>query len=141
MQEVVRELQDFGYITDVEILDPTWIEVAYTWSWPHSKWKGMALRKLQEHGIFQVGRYGRWIFQGIADSLRDGFVVGSSLQVTIYNFSKGARRSLKEKLWIYVTIFTLADVTRLFKARLVTQIQIRRELFQDPFALPPSNHR
>ena len=61
--------------------------------------------------------------------------------VTIYNFSKGARRSLKEKLWIYVTIFTLADVTCLFNARLVTQIQICRELFQDPFALPPSNHR
>ena len=79
MREVVRELQDFGYITDVEVLDPTWIEVAYTWSWPHSKWKGMALSKLQEHGIFQVGRYGRWAFQGIADSLRDGFVVGSSL--------------------------------------------------------------
>ena len=80
MQEVVRELQDFGYIMDVEVLDPTWIEVAYTWSWPHSKWKGLALRKLQEHGIFQIGRYGRWVFQGIADSVRDGFVVGSSLR-------------------------------------------------------------
>jgi protoporphyrinogen oxidase len=78
VQRVVRELQDLGYITDVEVLDPTWIEVAYTWSWPRSKWKSQALRKLQEHGIFQVGRYGRWIFQGIADSLRDGFVIGSS---------------------------------------------------------------
>ena len=78
-QSVIRELQDFGYIGDVEAIDPTWIEVAYTWSWPDSKWKQMALRKLQEHGIFQVGRYARWVFQGIADSLRDGFIVGSSL--------------------------------------------------------------
>jgi protoporphyrinogen oxidase len=80
MRDVVRELQDFEYITDVEVVDPTWIEVAYTWSWPNSKWKSQALRKLQEHNIFQVGRYGRWVFQGIADSLRDGFIVGSSLR-------------------------------------------------------------
>lgn len=80
MQQVVRELQEFGYIIDVEVIDPTWIEVAYTWSWPGSKWKGLALRKLQEHDIFQVGRYGRWVFQGIANSLRDGFIVGSSLR-------------------------------------------------------------
>jgi protoporphyrinogen oxidase len=80
IREVVRELQDFGYIADVEALDPTWIEAAYTWSWPQSKWRNAALRQLQEHGIFQVGRYGRWVFQGIADSLRDGFVVGSSFR-------------------------------------------------------------
>jgi protoporphyrinogen oxidase len=74
----VRELQGFQFITDVEVVDPTWIEVAYTWSWPESSWRRTALQALQKHGIFQVGRYGRWVFQGIADSLRDGFVVGSS---------------------------------------------------------------
>ncbi len=80
VQAAVRELQDFGFITDVEVVDPTWIEVAYTWSWPRSKWRFSALQMLESHGIFQVGRYGRWIFQGIADSLRDGFVVGSSFR-------------------------------------------------------------
>lgn len=77
---VVQELQELGYIAEAEVVDPTWIDVAYTWSWPQSRWKDLALRKLEEHGIFQVGRYGRWIFQGIADSIRDGFIVGSSLK-------------------------------------------------------------
>ena len=79
-QEVVRELQDWGFIGDVEVIDPTWIDVAYTWSWPDSPWKKSALRLLEEHDISQVGRYGRWIFQGIADSIRDGFFVGASLK-------------------------------------------------------------
>ena len=35
---------------------------------------------LKSYGIYQIGRYGRWIFQGIADSIRDGFVIGSSLK-------------------------------------------------------------
>ncbi len=53
---------------------------AYTWSWPGSGWKQKALRQLEEQGIYQVGRYGRWVFQGIADSIRDGFLVGASLK-------------------------------------------------------------
>lgn len=77
---VVNELQDFGFITETEVVDPTWIDVAYTWSWPQSKWRTAALHSLEKHGIFQVGRYGRWIFQGIADSIRDGFIVGSSFR-------------------------------------------------------------
>ncbi len=79
-QSVVDELQDWGFITEVEVLDPTWIDVAYTWSWPNSRWKEIALAELEKHNIFQVGRYGRWIFQGIADSIRDGFIVGSSFK-------------------------------------------------------------
>jgi hypothetical protein len=34
---------------------------------------------LEDKGIYQIGRYGRWRFQGIADSIRDGLVAGSSL--------------------------------------------------------------
>lgn len=77
---VVRELQDWGFIGNVEALDPTWIEVAYTWSWPNSTWEEQALQALQAQDIYQVGRYARWIFQGIADSIKDGFVVGNSLK-------------------------------------------------------------
>jgi protoporphyrinogen oxidase len=77
---VVRELGELGYIGEAEIVDPTWIDVAYTWSWPGSRWRELALRKLDEHRIFQVGRYGRWLFQGIADSIRDGFILGCSFK-------------------------------------------------------------
>jgi hypothetical protein len=77
---VVQELTDWGFIGDAEIVDPTWIDVAYTWSWPGSSWRVKAIEALQEAGIFQVGRYGRWVFQGIADFVRDGFVIGGALR-------------------------------------------------------------
>lgn len=77
---VIAELLSWDFIRDAEVVDPTWIDVAYTWSWPGSQWKHIALKKLQEHGIYQVGRYGRWVFQGIADSMRDGLLVGSAFK-------------------------------------------------------------
>lgn len=76
--DVVRELQEWGYIDEAEVVDPTWIDVAYTWSWPESKWKSQAMKALEAHDVYPVGRYARWIFQGIADSIRDGFYAGSS---------------------------------------------------------------
>jgi len=77
--EVVKELRLWGFIGEVETVDPTWIEVAYTWSWPGSSWRTKALKSLEEYGIFQVGRYGRWTFQGIAESIKDGFFVGGAI--------------------------------------------------------------
>jgi protoporphyrinogen oxidase len=79
-QAVIKELQNWEFIDEVEVVDPTWIEVAYTWAWPGSQWRGKALKRLEEHNIFQVGRYGRWIFQGIADSIKDGFFTGAALK-------------------------------------------------------------
>ncbi len=76
---VVKELQSWKFIEGAETVDPTWIEVAYTWSWPNSKWRSDALRLLEEREIFPVGRYGRWIFQGIAESIKDGFFVGAAV--------------------------------------------------------------
>jgi protoporphyrinogen oxidase len=78
--DVVKELQDWGYIREAEVVDPTWIDVAYTWSYPGSRWKQQAIQRLEEHNIYPIGRYGRWIFQGIADSIRDGFFAGSSFK-------------------------------------------------------------
>lgn len=75
---IIEELQEWGWIKEVEVCDPTWIETAYTWSWPNSAWKEKALRKLEEHGIYQIGRYGRWVFQGIADSIKDGLMIGGA---------------------------------------------------------------
>ena len=77
---VVKELQDWNYIQDVEVVHPTWVDIAYTWAFPGSRWKERALQALQKHDIYQVGRYGRWAFQGIADSIRDGFILGASLK-------------------------------------------------------------
>jgi protoporphyrinogen oxidase len=74
--KIVQELQDWGWIDKAEVVDPTWIDVAYTWSWPGSKWREKALKALEECGIYQVGRYARWVFQGIADSIRDGALSG-----------------------------------------------------------------
>ncbi|MCK8600211.1 protoporphyrinogen/coproporphyrinogen oxidase [Desulfoferrobacter suflitae] len=79
---VVQELQEWQYIEEVEVADPTWVEVGYTWAWPGSRWKQEAMSALEAVDIFQVGRYGRWTFQGIADSVRDGFIVGAALKAT-----------------------------------------------------------
>jgi protoporphyrinogen oxidase len=80
VQAVLSELRAWGYIDAVEVADATWIDVAYTWSWPASDWARRARRALEERGIYPIGRYGRWIFQGIADSLRDGFYFGAAFR-------------------------------------------------------------
>jgi protoporphyrinogen oxidase len=76
--EAIAELQAWGFIEAVEVADPTWIDVAYTWAWPGSTWREEALALLRRHRIEPVGRYGRWIFQGIAESIRDGLSVGAA---------------------------------------------------------------
>lgn len=75
--QIVDELQQWGFIETAEVVHPTWVDVAYTWSWPGSAWPRQAMQALEAVGIYQTGRYGRWLFQGIADSIRDGFVAGS----------------------------------------------------------------
>lgn len=77
---VVEELRSWGFIQEAEVVDPTWIDVAYTWSWSSSPWKQQALNLLEENDIYPVGRYGRWVFQGISDSIKDGFIIGTSFK-------------------------------------------------------------
>jgi protoporphyrinogen oxidase len=74
--DAIAELQAWGFVEAVEVADPTWIDVAYTWAWPGSTWRDEALALLRRHGVEPVGRYGRWIFQGIAESIRDGLAAG-----------------------------------------------------------------
>lgn len=69
---VIAELQQWGYLDEVDVVDPTWVPVAYTWSWPNSAWRKDAISTLEQAGIEPLGRYARWHFQGIADSIRDG---------------------------------------------------------------------
>ena len=77
---VLHELQAWGFIGDVEVVDPTWIDVAYTWSWPGPQWRQTALSETAKHNIYQIGRYGQWNFQGIAESLKEGSSILSSIK-------------------------------------------------------------
>ncbi len=79
-QRVVRELQDWGFIGELLLADTTWIDVAYTWSWPGSSWGKKSLNALEAVGVQQVGRYARWKFQGIADSIQAGLLAGAPAQ-------------------------------------------------------------
>lgn len=76
---VVKELTSWGFIEDAETVHPTWIDVAYTWSMPGSNWREIAINELEKHGVYQIGRYGRWVFQGIAESIKDGFFIGGAM--------------------------------------------------------------
>ena len=77
---VIRELEDWKFIKHAEVIHPTWIDVAYTWSWPGSAWRDKAIKVLSKNAIYQVGRYGLWRFQGIAESIRQGLAVSSRVQ-------------------------------------------------------------
>lgn len=70
--DTVKELKEWQFISEAEVVDPTWIDVAYTWQRPNSRWREEAIGQLKSHGIYQTGRYGKWKFQGIAESIKDG---------------------------------------------------------------------
>lgn len=70
--QIIQELRSWEFIDEVELVDPNWIETAYTWSWPGSKWREKVLAALKNHNIFSIGRYGKWEFQGILDSIKEG---------------------------------------------------------------------
>ncbi|MGZ4675699.1 MAG: FAD-dependent oxidoreductase [Acidimicrobiia bacterium] len=78
-EAVLSELRDRDYLRSVEVAHPSWVEVAYTWRTPGSLWRESALKALEEAGIHQIGRYGRWQFQGIADSIAEGFEAGEAV--------------------------------------------------------------
>jgi hypothetical protein len=76
-REVVRELQMWGFISTVEVASPSWIPTAYTWKRIDSRWAAKAIQALADRDIITTGRYGKWRFQGIAQSILDGFVAGA----------------------------------------------------------------
>ncbi len=70
---IVAMLQDWEFVEDVSVVTSlTKIDVAYTWRWCNSDWRLKSLELLEQHGIHQRGRYGRWKFQGIAASVMEG---------------------------------------------------------------------
>ena len=46
-EATVKELCEWGFTGSAEVVDPTWIDVAYTWSRPRSAWRGAALKALR----------------------------------------------------------------------------------------------
>lgn len=82
-QELVRatvdELVSRGVVDRVEVVDVSWVPSAYTWTRPGSTWVADALDLLAARGVQQVGRYARWHFQGIADSVAEGLAAGRAL--------------------------------------------------------------
>ena len=72
-------MKDWNFIKETETVHSTWIDVAYTWTRPNSNWKYIAIGELNKINIIQIGRYGQWQFQGIADSIRDGFVISKAI--------------------------------------------------------------
>jgi protoporphyrinogen oxidase len=77
---IITELQQSGLIDKVEAADPTWVDVAYTWRSPGSDWVSRATAACQACGVEPAGRFGRWSFQGIAASLKEGLLLGSVLR-------------------------------------------------------------
>jgi protoporphyrinogen oxidase len=84
-KSVIKELKEYRYIKEISVVDPTWIDIAYTWNRPGSTWKEQCIKILGEHDIFQAGRYARWNFMGIADSIREGINAGTAISETGLN--------------------------------------------------------
>jgi protoporphyrinogen oxidase len=76
---IVDELREWGFIEEVLVLDPTFTDPAYTWSWPGSGWAEEAIGRLAARGIHQIGRYGAWRFQGMMASFEEGFAAGRAV--------------------------------------------------------------
>jgi len=75
----VHELKKIGFIKKIEVVHTSWIDVAYTWSRSASTWREEALSLLEEQNVYQIGRYGRWHFQGIADSIKEGLACAEKM--------------------------------------------------------------
>lgn len=76
---MVRELQAMGWLAEADVVDSCLVPVAYTWSWPGSRWKARAQELLLQHHIVPAGRFARWHFQGIAESLAEGLRAGAAM--------------------------------------------------------------
>lgn len=78
--DVVNELQHMGWIGMADVVDSFWIDCAYTWMFPGTNRKDL-IKTLRDHGIYQIGRYGKWRFQGILESFEDGMSLESGLHL------------------------------------------------------------
>lgn len=80
LDDVADELRGLGFVREVLVAAADWIDTAYTWRRPGSRWREEAMDLLVRHRIFPVGRYARWHFQGILESVREGLAAGAALR-------------------------------------------------------------
>lgn len=78
IQEVVAELQSWGMISKVITTDPTWVKCAYTWLTSREH-RDEQLAWLKDRDIISTGRYGKWHFCGMTESIKMGFEVVDQL--------------------------------------------------------------
>lgn len=74
VDETIKELQDWGWIGDVITYSLDRVPCAYTWQYNKEDVPN-ALAWLKERDIISTGRYGKWSFQGLTQSIEDGFNV------------------------------------------------------------------
>lgn len=72
--EVIKELKLWRFIGDTVVVDPTYVRVAYSWLY-NEKDKDDAIKWLKSRGITSTGRYGKWKFQGLVESIADGLEI------------------------------------------------------------------
>ncbi len=77
VQAVIQEATDLGFLKEPVAIHWNTISTAYTWRWPRSPWQQEAQNLLLENGIIPAGRFGRWTFQGIAESISQGLFIGA----------------------------------------------------------------
>jgi hypothetical protein len=75
-------LQELHWIEEVEVLNVTQVDVAYSWHRPGSRWVPDITRQLEANNIYPAGRFARWsVAYGIADSISDAIFTALRMKV------------------------------------------------------------
>ena len=69
----LEELKRMEWLKEELVVKVDVIEPAYTWDYPMNNWVSTAKQRLENFGVHQLGRYANWKFQGIAESIEEGF--------------------------------------------------------------------
>jgi protoporphyrinogen oxidase len=73
-ERIIDELLSWRWIDGIETFDLNFIPTSYTWVYEGTDIETY-LRELRKQNILSIGRYGKWKFQGIAESVLDGLGV------------------------------------------------------------------
>ena len=83
VRDIAKEVRDIGIIESIEVIDPSFVPNGYTYF--SNKYPvpdidhGLNLMH-NESGIYQAGRYARWKFQGISESIQEGIIAGKIVE-------------------------------------------------------------
>lgn len=75
---IIKELTSWGFIKCALGVFPHWLGIAYTWNYPKSQWVNESIETLKNKSIYQIGRFGRWRFQGMVESIKEGLSIDSN---------------------------------------------------------------